>query len=396
MENKENTIVLLAEEVTIDEKRSSEIFLLITFKLFDNRANRNNEGVTAAFITEILNHREKYVALPVYADVPALLDRDYANLGHRYNAKTGSFGTNQIGGLVDFTTAIGADGVVSLYAEARIPKRESEICERLEEMYVRGGLSVSFEVRYNPANVIEIDGARFVNAGDGNTLTGIAIVSVPACPDAVALDMVAETIEANEVKEEVQDNEEVKVSEAEVATAEVTEAEAEVTTAETAEAEVIHEERKVEEGFDTCPETGEKVHFVHVEETVVETVEEEPAEPQPVVAEQDPRDMEICALKEELCSVKAELQRYKEAEAAAELKERQCGAQAFASEQGLDLEDAAVAQAIAEVNYEALAKLCMANKPEEKEDTVKVAAAAFVGFALSGGEYGGLLERAAK
>lgn len=72
MENKENTIVLLAEEVAIDEKRSNDIFLLISFKLFDNSGNRNGEGVTAAFISEIMNHREKYAALPIYVDVSAL------------------------------------------------------------------------------------------------------------------------------------------------------------------------------------------------------------------------------------------------------------------------------------------------------------------------------------
>ena len=133
MENKEQTVVLLAEEVAIDEKRSNDIFLLITFKLFDNRGNRNREGVTAAFISEIMNHREKYAALPIYADVPALLGRDYQGLGHNYDPETGHFDTTQIGGLVDFTMSVDDEGVVSLYAEARIPKRESEICDRLQE-----------------------------------------------------------------------------------------------------------------------------------------------------------------------------------------------------------------------------------------------------------------------
>jgi len=38
MEN-EQRVVLLAEEVKIDEKRSNDIFLLISFKLFDNQKN---------------------------------------------------------------------------------------------------------------------------------------------------------------------------------------------------------------------------------------------------------------------------------------------------------------------------------------------------------------------
>lgn len=36
---KEQRVVLLAEEVQIDEKRSNDIFLLISFKLFDNKGN---------------------------------------------------------------------------------------------------------------------------------------------------------------------------------------------------------------------------------------------------------------------------------------------------------------------------------------------------------------------
>ena len=71
MNNEQNKVVLLAEEVTIDEKLSNDIFLLISFKLCDNLGNRNHEGVTAAFISEIVNNQDKYAALPLYVDVPA-------------------------------------------------------------------------------------------------------------------------------------------------------------------------------------------------------------------------------------------------------------------------------------------------------------------------------------
>ena len=399
MENKDNSIVLLAEEVTIDEKRSNDIFLLITFKLFDNRANRNREGVTAAFISEILNHREKYAALPIYADVRKLLDRDYANLGHNYDPESGRFETEQIGGLVDFTTSFDNTGVVSLYAEARIPKRETEICDRLIELYGNGGLNVSFEIRYNPANVIEKDGVRFVDAGDGNTLTGMAVVSVPACPDAVALDMVAETVEANEVNE-VTDKEKLELAEAEAevkaeaAEAEVkTEAIAETAEAEVSEAEVVHESVETYESYHECPETGETIHEVHVEHTMVETVEPEPA---PIVAEEDPRDKEIAELKAELERVNAELKQYKDAVAAAELKAKQDEAASFAAAQGLDCEDEAVKQAVAEVNYEAIAKLSMAKAIESKNETPEITVAGFATIAINSGEYGGLLERTAQ
>lgn len=423
MENKENTIVLLAEEVAIDEKRSNDIFLLITFKLFDNKGNRNREGVTAAFISEIMNHREKYAALPIYVDVPALQEGRYNELSHNYDPETGRFGTEQIGGLVDFSMSVNDYGVVSLYAEARIPKRESEICERLEELFVMGGLNVSFEVKYNPQNIIMKDGVRFVDAGEGNTLTGMCIVSVPACPDANALDMVAEavnaeeTTETNEVKEEVP-NEELNLPVAEeeeekkevLAEAEEAKVEDEVAQAEVAEAEVVHEEVEIKESVTVDPYDGTVYHETKTEHTVVETVEPEPdpapapetviaADEEPaVIEEKDARDIRIAELEEELAKVTAELKVFQDAKMAAELQAKQMKAKAFAQKQGLDVEDEQVAHAISEVNYETIAELAMANEKEEADPVpaaIEVTMASFVDMDISGDgdEYGGLLKR---
>lgn len=420
MENKENTIVLLAEEVAIDEKRSNDIFLLISFKLFDNSGNRNKEGVTAAFISEIMNHREKYAALPIYVDVKALLEGRYSELGHNYDPQTGRFNTEQVGGLVDFTMSVNDAGVVSLYAEARIPKRESEICERLQDLFVRGGLNVSFEVKYNPENTFMKDGVRFVDAGEGNTLTGMCIVSVPAYPDADALDMVAEvvnaeeTTETNEVKEEVP-NEELNTTVAEteveqpVAETETEHIEAqaeqteEVAQAEVADAEVVREAVSVHEGYSVCPETGETLHEVYETHELVETVEpaEAPVAEAPVIAEDetqpDPRDARIAELETELARVTAELKVFQDAKMAAELQAKQDKAKAFAQKQGLNVEDEAVAHAISEVNYEAIAELAMASEPAQETPApaaVEVTMASFVDMEISGDdEYGGLLKR---
>ena len=428
MENKENTIVLLAEEVAIDEKRSNDIFLLISFKLFDNSGNRNREGVTAAFISEIMNHREKYAALPIYVDVKALLEGRFSQLGHNYDPQTGRFNTEQIGGLVGFTMSVNDAGVVSLYAEARIPKRESEICERLEELFVMGGLNVSFEVKYNPENTFMKDGVRFVDAGEGNTLTGMCIVSTPACPDANALDMVAEvvnaeeTTETNEVNEEVPneelnvtaevetDNTEAVVEQPATATAEV--AEAAHAEAEVAEAEIVHEEVEIKESVTVDPFDGKTYHETKTEHTVVETIDEETAPaPETVIAEQpaeitaecgdDPRDKRIAELEAELARVTAELKVFQDAKMAAELQAKQAKAKAFAQKQGLNLEDEAVANAVAELNYEAIAELAMASEQKEEETpaapapVVEVTMASFVDMDISddGDEYGGLLKR---
>ena len=285
---------------------------------------------------------------------------------------------------------------------------------------------MSFEVKYDPSDVIEKDGVRFVDAGEGNSLTGMCIVSTPACPDANALDMVAELVnaeeatETNEVNEEVPNEEgtviaeEVKAEEA-VATAETEETIAENTenaeataTAETAEAEVVHEEVEVRESFTKDPYDDKTYHEVKTEHTIVETVEEEPAaEPAAVVADcggrkedmgecGDPRDHRIAELEAELARVNAELQAFKDAKMAAELKVKQDKAKAFAEKQGLNVEDENVAQAIAEVNYEMIAELAMAetaNEAEEEKKTIEITMASYVDMSLPNDEYGGLLKR---
>ena len=112
MNEKTESLVLFAEETKVDLERN-DIFLMISFKLFDNGSNRNNQGVTSAFISSIVNNEEKYAALPLYADVPALLSRNYRALGHRLNPKDGTFETQQIGSLLDFQMVAENDGIVS-------------------------------------------------------------------------------------------------------------------------------------------------------------------------------------------------------------------------------------------------------------------------------------------
>ena len=110
----------------------------------------------------------------------------------------------------------------------------------------------------------------------------------------------------------------------------------------------------------------------------------------------DPRDNRIAELEAELARVNAELQAYKDAQMAAELKVKQAKAKAFAEKQGLDVEDENVAQAIAEVNYEMIAELAMANVADESENekkTIEITMASYVDMDISNDEYGGLLKR---
>ena len=202
----EKRLMFLASEVTIaEEDKLNPVFLSIKLKLADNAGNRNNEGITAAFISDLIKRQDEFECLPFYADVKKLLARDYDNLGHMYNKITRKFGTTQIGSLTDFYSETDNDGVISLYATARVPKREYDICVRLVELYELGKLCVSFEVRYNPEFTIEKDGVLFIDANEENALTGMALVSTPACVDAVALDMVAEVADDSDIVAECEE-----------------------------------------------------------------------------------------------------------------------------------------------------------------------------------------------
>lgn len=56
----------------------------------------------------------------------------------------------------------------SLMGQARIPKRETEICERLAELYNMHMLNVSYEIRYAQSDVIVKGGVHYVDASDKN------------------------------------------------------------------------------------------------------------------------------------------------------------------------------------------------------------------------------------
>lgn len=102
------------------------------------------------------------------------------------NRITGSFGTTQVGGMLNFRKVNDEYGI-SLIGEARIPKREYTICERVIELYERGELNFSFEIRYTEDHVVEKDGILYIDAAEHNVITGMAIVSVPAYEESFAL-----------------------------------------------------------------------------------------------------------------------------------------------------------------------------------------------------------------
>lgn len=147
--------------------------------------------MTEAFIDEIVSNQEKYGCLPLYVDVDRLRAKDYRSLGHMYDRSTGKFNTTQIGSFSAFKKVSDEYGI-SLMGEARIPKRETDVCRGIMELYAMGILNFSFEIKYARADTIIENGVQYVDASQSNALTGVAIVSVPAYRESTALSLVAE------------------------------------------------------------------------------------------------------------------------------------------------------------------------------------------------------------
>jgi hypothetical protein len=146
--------------------------------------------VTAAFVDEIIDNEQKYVGLPLCADVKNLANGDYKHLGHLYDARTGEFHSAQIGSFYRFEKEELSDGA-ALIGYARIMKRNRAVCKAISELFADNALKFSFEISCGSYRELD-DGTIEIDANENNYLEGAAVVSFPACENAVALDLVAE------------------------------------------------------------------------------------------------------------------------------------------------------------------------------------------------------------
>ena len=430
-----NNLYFLASDLSISQEKSNDIFLVIDMRMLSTRPNKNREGVTEAFIDEIVANQEYYSCLPLYVDVQRLKARDYKGLGHMLNRVTGTFGTTQVGGMRNFRKVKDEFGI-SLIGEARIPKREATVCKRVIELYNRGELNFSFEIKYTDKHVVKKDGILYVDAAEHNVITGMALVSVPAYKESFALSLVAEErTEVDNSDEEVNKGVE-NMDKAENIVTENIEAPA---IAEAEEAAMVSEEAKPEIVAEEAAQETAEVEIAAAEETeapATETVVSEEA----VVAEEDPEDdekkddpetsednaddnddedaedakkeertvaeLEIALAKteadwaaerahfmaleaeiadlraakaamdaeiERLHAVEAELAAINAAKEAEELACKQEKARAFAQKQGLDTNEATVASAVASLDYQKIAELAMEQEPAIAEKVVTVA-----------------------
>lgn len=226
----------------------------------------------------------------------------------------------------------------------------------------------------------------YVDAHPDNILSGMTIVSVPAYPEAVALDLAAEVGKDNEPEEvNAMNKEEMEgLVEAEAETVE-----AEVVEEKKPETEVeVEVEDKDDDKEEAKAETTEEVATIdnpailekpEGEEAAAEVfapVEE--AKPAPVyitteeyhsftvrteqmIAE---RDAKIANLESQLAAAVKEADDLKAEKAENERLVKVAKAEAYAKKHGLDLENEDVKSAVASANFEMLAELDMQNEVE--------------------------------
>lgn len=184
-----NNIIMNASNILISELKSNRRYMSLSMRMFSTRENLNHVAVTEAFIDNIIANKDEYVCMPLCADVPKMKKKDYRGLTHLYDAKSGTFLADVIGGFYDFEKVSDEFGI-SLIGHARVNKRIEAVCSAIEELYANNALNFSFEI--SAGELREENGITIVDASDNNELTAMAVVSVPAYPESKALDLVAE------------------------------------------------------------------------------------------------------------------------------------------------------------------------------------------------------------
>ena len=287
----ETTKVCFASAVS--EIQQSDIYMTVKARLFETpKANLNGARVTPAFLDEIVENAEKYVGLPVCADVKALAQGRYDHLGHLYDARTGEFKSAMIGSFYQFEKEE-FEGGAYLIGYARIMKRNKAVCKAIAELFADDALKFSFEISCGQYTKLE-DGTIQIDADENNFLEGAAIVTFPACEDAVAMDLVAEcdsltddergetnmheaeqTVMAENLEEEKEDlKEEMDVEEASCKEEKEKASEETSETAELYVTESVTQEQHVDV-YDTDNGESVEVHDIHTE--VNRYVAEDPA-----------------------------------------------------------------------------------------------------------------------
>ena len=242
----------------ISEIQQSDVFMTVKARICEApEANLNGARVTEAFIDEIVGNETRYVGLPLYADKKALISGNYTRLGHLYDTKTGEFHSTQIGSFYKFEKQTTQTGC-ALVGYARIPKRNKKLSKAISELFADGNLKFSFELSVGEYEELD-DDTILIDASDNNYLEGTAIVTYPACEEAVALELVAQKADETRKGDEEMAEVEIKaeVVETEAAQPELAEEE-KVEASQETEENVNSEEEKTEENAACKKEKAEE------------------------------------------------------------------------------------------------------------------------------------------
>lgn len=274
------------------ELKQSDLYMSVKAVLFTTpSANLNGVRCTEGFIDDIIANQDAYVGLPLSADIRSLESGQYDRLGHMFDQTTGTFATAIIGSFYKFEKELLPSGETALIGYARIMKRNKAVCSAVGELFASGNLKFSFEISCGEYTQLE-DGTMLIDASKDNFLEGMCIVWSPACPVAVAKELVAElNNDGKEADKTMETVETVKIDSAEI-TAEEIKPEAEV---------------KPEETIDqAAPETTEVVaEEAKPEEAVAEEAKTE-TEPAEEIAEVAEKEEESASCKDEDETKKAE------------------------------------------------------------------------------------------
>lgn len=409
--------IMYGSVISLSQQQPNDIYMSIRMRMFSTRPNLNREAVTESFIDEIVNNQDKYLCIPLCADTSKQERGDYRGLGHMYDRKNDRFLSEQIGSFCGFSKVEDEFGI-SLIGEARVPKRNEKVCIALCEMFEQGSLNFSFEVLAGEVQVI--DGITYIDKSLTNTLIGMAVVSIPAYPEAKALALVAE-IEMDNMIREVMKNAYVTMAEAEMYTiirrffeqlferigdkpyslsmerfchdcaifydrdsAKTYRVDYMVENDEviiTDMYEVVFErkgdevEMTLEEAMARISELENALNAstadVNTYKSSLDEVKATVAEKEEAITGLNQKVAELESSVEELTPYKAQVEQIEEEKKAAALAERKQKLTTFATKNGLDVAVAEVAEAIENLNYEAIVELAAEAKLSETEESEK-------------------------
>lgn len=247
----------------ISEIQQSDLFMTVKARILETpKANLNGARVTPAFVDDILANEERYVGLPLYADVKALTSGKYNRLGHLYDTRTGEFHSTQIGSFYEFAKEE-FEGGSYLIGFARIPKRNKALSKAIAELFADDALKFSFEISCGEYKELD-DGTIEIDASEHNYLEGTAIVTFPACEDAVALEFVAQRTNADDTQggeTEMAENKNKVIEEVEQ-TAEVAEQEIETPAEEKVDEAIAENEANASDEADASEDKEETASVI--------------------------------------------------------------------------------------------------------------------------------------